>query len=99
MKLGEVRGPVKSSGLGIRCSANDSRCGPLTTPRPLRPVTRVIVAGFDLVGFYSFGLVSIPVRLAVATGTKGLAFHLLQRKDGSRINQRYFCAADDEPQP
>jgi DNA end-binding protein Ku len=38
----------------------------------------------------------IPVRLAVASEKKDLAFHLLHRKDGSRIRQRYFCAADDQ---
>jgi hypothetical protein len=44
-------------------------------------------------GSISFGLVSIPVRLAVATEKKDIAFHMLHRKDGSRIKQRYFCAA------
>jgi DNA end-binding protein Ku len=48
-------------------------------------------------GSISFGLVSIPVRLAFATEKKDLAFHLLHRKDGSRVKQRYFCAADAQP--
>jgi DNA end-binding protein Ku len=48
-------------------------------------------------GSISFGLVSIPVHLAVATEKKDISFHLLHRKDGSRIKQRYFCAVDDQP--
>jgi DNA end-binding protein Ku len=45
----------------------------------------------------SFGLVSIPVKLYPATQrASGVAFHLLHKKDGSRLHQQYLCAKDGE---
>jgi DNA end-binding protein Ku len=47
-------------------------------------------------GTISFGLVSIPVRLHSAVESRGeLAFHLLHRKDGSRIDYKRFCTKED----
>ena len=43
-------------------------------------------------GAISFGLVTIPVNLYSAIeGRETLAFHLLHKKDGSRIEQKRFC--------
>ena len=47
-------------------------------------------------GATSFGLVSIPVRLSVATESKDIRFNLLHREDQSRIKERYYCPDDGE---
>lgn len=40
----------------------------------------------------SFGLVAIPVKLYSATVSSGkIRFHMLHRKDGSRLRQQYIC--------
>ncbi len=44
-------------------------------------------------GAVSFGLVSIPVRLYLATEDKDVHFHFLHREDSSRIKERYYCPA------
>ena len=43
----------------------------------------------------TFGLVSIPVRLFPATGSKAISFNLLHAKDNSRIQQKIYCPVDD----
>jgi DNA end-binding protein Ku len=48
-------------------------------------------------GFVSFGLVSFPVRLQVAAREKSMQFHLLHKKDLSRVKEVYFCQAEDKP--
>jgi DNA end-binding protein Ku len=48
-------------------------------------------------GFVSFGLVSFPIRLQVAAREKSLQFHLLHKKDLSRVKEVYFCRAEDKP--
>jgi DNA end-binding protein Ku len=48
-------------------------------------------------GFVSFGLVSFPVRLQVAAREKPVQFHLLHKKDLSRVKEVYFCQAEDKP--
>lgn len=48
-------------------------------------------------GFISFGLVSFPVRLQVAAREKSIQFHLLHKKDMSRVKEVYFCQAEDKP--
>jgi DNA end-binding protein Ku len=48
----------------------------------------------------SFGLVSIPVRLYPATqSSAAISFHLLHKKDGSRLKQQYICPRDGEIVP
>jgi DNA end-binding protein Ku len=48
----------------------------------------------------SFGLVAIPVGVYPAiTTSAGVSFHLLHKKDGSRLKQQYVCAADGEVVP
>jgi DNA end-binding protein Ku len=47
-------------------------------------------------GAISFGLVSIAVRLYPATESKSVRFNLLHKKDGSRIQERYYCPEDGQ---
>jgi DNA end-binding protein Ku len=45
----------------------------------------------------SFGLVAIPVKLYSATVTsERISFHLLRKKDGSRVKQQYVAVKDGE---
>jgi len=45
----------------------------------------------------SFGLVSIPVQLHSATRSAATPhFHLLHKKDGSRLREQYVCAKEDK---
>jgi len=47
-------------------------------------------------GAISFGLVTIPINLVSATEAREtLAFHLLHKKDGSRIVEKRFCRDED----
>lgn len=51
-------------------------------------------------GAISFGLVTIPVRLHSAVERREeLSFHFLHKKDGSRIDYKRFCAAEDVEVP
>ncbi len=47
-------------------------------------------------GAISFGLVSIPVKLYVATSSQAPSFNLLHAKCGHRIRQQRFCPACNE---
>jgi DNA end-binding protein Ku len=48
----------------------------------------------------SFGLVSIPVKLYSATqASAGVSFHLLHKKDSTRLKQQYVCPLDNEIVP
>jgi DNA end-binding protein Ku len=45
----------------------------------------------------SFGLVAIPVKLYSATRSTGtIRFHLLHKKDGSRLKQQYICQKEGD---
>src|SRR6476660_557871 len=48
-------------------------------------------------GFLSFGLVSFPVRLFSAARADHIHFHMLHRKDLSRIKEVWYCAKEDRP--
>lgn len=51
-------------------------------------------------GSISFGLVTIPVSLyAAVEGREELAFHLLHKKDRSRIENKRFCKAEEVEVP
>ena len=50
-------------------------------------------------GSISFGLVNVPVKLYTAVSRKTVHFHQLHDADGSRIQQKRFCAADGEEVP
>jgi DNA end-binding protein Ku len=47
-------------------------------------------------GFISFGLVSIPVRLYSGARGKTVNFHLLHKKDKSRVHQVMYCSAEEK---
>jgi DNA end-binding protein Ku len=48
-------------------------------------------------GYLSFGLVSFPIRLFTAARRNPVRFHMLHRKDLSRIKEVWYCAAEDRP--
>ena len=47
-------------------------------------------------GAIQFGLVTIPVKLYLATETGGIGFNMLHKKDLSRIQMKIYCPEDDE---
>ena len=47
-------------------------------------------------GAIQFGLVTIPIKLYLATESKGISFHMLHKKDLSRIQMKIFCPVEDE---
>jgi DNA end-binding protein Ku len=48
-------------------------------------------------GHITFGLVSLPVRLAVAARSETIGFNQLHKKDHSRVKQVLYCQAENEP--
>ena len=48
-------------------------------------------------GFVSFGLVTFPVRLLAAARAEHLQFHMLHRKDLSRVKEVWYCAEENKP--
>jgi len=51
-------------------------------------------------GAIAFGLVTVPVNLYSATErAEKLSFHLLHKKDGSRIDYKRFCLKEDKEVP
>jgi DNA end-binding protein Ku len=48
-------------------------------------------------GFISFGLVSFPVRLFAAARAESVHFHMLHKKDLSRVKSVLYCAAENIP--
>jgi DNA end-binding protein Ku len=48
-------------------------------------------------GFISFGLVSFPVRLFSAARAESVHFHMLHRKDLSRVKEVWYCAEENKP--
>jgi DNA end-binding protein Ku len=48
-------------------------------------------------GAIQFGLVTIPIKLYLATESKyGVSFHMLHKTDHSRINMKVWCPTDDK---
>ncbi len=47
-------------------------------------------------GAIQFGLVTIPVRLYLATESKGISFNMLHARDLARIQMKTYCPAEDE---
>jgi DNA end-binding protein Ku len=50
-------------------------------------------------GHLTFGLVSFPVRLAVAARSETISFNQLHKSDNSRIKQVIYCQAEDKAVP
>ncbi len=48
-------------------------------------------------GYISFGLVSFPVRLFSAARAETVHFHMLHKKDRSRVKEVWFCIEEDKP--
>jgi DNA end-binding protein Ku len=48
-------------------------------------------------GFINFGLVPLPVRLFSATRAETVHFHMLHRKDMSRVKEVWSCAEENKP--
>jgi len=48
-------------------------------------------------GYLSFGLVSFPIRLFAAARPEPVHFHMLHKKDLSRVREILYCAAEDKP--
>jgi DNA end-binding protein Ku len=48
-------------------------------------------------GYLSFGLVSFPVRLFSAARPENVHFHMLHKKDLSRVKEVWYCAEEDKP--
>jgi DNA end-binding protein Ku len=48
-------------------------------------------------GFISFGLVSFPVRLFAAARPETVHFHMLHKKDQSRVKEVWYCAEENKP--
>jgi DNA end-binding protein Ku len=48
-------------------------------------------------GFISFGLVSFPVRLFSAARAEAVHFHMLHKKDQSRVKEVWYCVEEDKP--
>jgi DNA end-binding protein Ku len=48
-------------------------------------------------GYISFGLVSFPVRLFSAGRAEAVHFHMLHRKDLSRVKEVWYCAKENKP--
>ena len=48
-------------------------------------------------GYVSFGLVSFPVRLFSAARAEGVHFHMLHKKDLSRVKEVWYCAKENKP--
>ena len=48
-------------------------------------------------GYLSFGLVSFPVRLFSAARAETVHFHMLHKKDQSRVKEVWYCVKEDKP--
>jgi DNA end-binding protein Ku len=48
-------------------------------------------------GYLSFGLVSFPIRLLAGARPQPVHFHMLHKKDLSRVREVFYCAAEDKP--
>src|SRR6476659_10240614 len=47
-------------------------------------------------GAIQFGLVTIPIKLYLATDSKGISFNMLHKEDLSRIQMKVWCPVEDE---
>jgi DNA end-binding protein Ku len=50
-------------------------------------------------GAIQFGLVTIPIKLYLATESKGISFNMLHKDDLSRIQMKIWCPVEDKPIP
>jgi DNA end-binding protein Ku len=76
-------------------SGGATRAGSNPAPGTLLAVWPADMARSIWKGVITFGMVSIPVRLATATTDKDISFHLLHAPDHSRIQFKRWCPVDD----
>jgi DNA end-binding protein Ku len=62
-----------------------------------RPIENSTMPATVWKGFISFGLVSFPVRLFSAARAETVHFHMLHKKDLSRVKEILYCAEEDKP--
>src|SRR5215467_8472520 len=48
-------------------------------------------------GYIGFGLVTFPVRLFAAARAGTIHFHMLHKKDLSRVKEVWYCAEENKP--
>lgn len=48
-------------------------------------------------GYISFGLVTVPIQLFTAARAEAIHFHMLHRKDLSRVKEVWYCAEENKP--
>ena len=48
-------------------------------------------------GSLSFGLVSFPIRLSAAARADTVHFHMLHKKDESRVKEVWYCVEENKP--
>jgi DNA end-binding protein Ku len=48
-------------------------------------------------GYLGFGLVSFPIRLYAAARAEAIHFHMLHKKDDSRLKEVWYCADENKP--
>jgi DNA end-binding protein Ku len=58
--------------------------------------TRTDMARAMWKGAIQFGLVTIPVKLYLATESKGISFNMLHKEDLSRIQMKVWCPVEDD---
>ena len=66
-------------------------------PRAIGDTHEVSMARAMWKGAIQFGLVTIPVKLYLATESKGISFNMLHKTDLSRIQMKVWCPVEDEP--
>jgi len=59
--------------------------------------SRLIMPAAVWKGYLSFGLVSFPIRLNAAARPESVHFHMLHKKDLSRVKEVFYCSAEDKP--
>src|SRR6476661_4300869 len=70
--------------------------GSLGWPGRVRRDWEMTVARSMWRGAIQFGLVTIPVRLYLATESRGISFNMLHKTDLSRIQMKVWCPVEDE---
>ncbi len=69
----------------------------MTTGEESGEETNNYMAAIVWKGYISFGLVSFQVRLLAAARPKPIRFHMLHKKDLSRVREVFYCAEENKP--
>src|SRR5215471_5898315 len=88
----------RASGKGYTGRGRGAKATPLIGTRgERRQKRRSYMAATVWKGYLSFGLVSFPVRLFSAARAEAVHFHMLHKKDLSRVKEVWYCAQEDKP--